>query len=664
MKIRYILLTLTIFLGVALLVAVSVQIRTEILQHQAAQRMVASNAVREHLLLNANALAQERSRTVRLLVSGEADARHREELQEARARVDATQEAAEQEIVERSSDLRDPARSLASLSGVARDLDALRQQADAYLSAAPQDPGSEPVQRWFREATRLIDEVQSFRLTLLQQERPQDPALRAEAVLRTYGGVLSESIARNQAILTWALSRPGEINPAELEAVGRNVGRADLAWELIQSQLTAPLSPSVREAISAAHAKYDTTLSPVQQTLSNALQSQTRPAISAQEWYEIARQGLRSIANMQQELLRSSRDRLDLELAQSRRSVFLWSILLLCGFGAVLASALVVRLRVVRPLEALSSAMLRLAENDLSAPLPRQTRSDEIGEMSDALRVFKANAIRRQRSQQDKQMLHARLKDAYRQLRKDLEAAAVIQTTMLPPPSTLGDVRYCGLFRPSSLVAGDTYNVVRRSDGGIGFFQIDVAGHGAPAALVSVASHQILSQAILTRPDGMRLETLVERINADWPEGLPYFTMVVGEIDVGAQRAAIIQAGHPAPLLLRADGIVEPIGDGGFPVGMISSATYETLEFDFRPGDRLLVYSDGLVEAENREGEQFSEERLRGLVHEHAEGSTGILLDSLDRVLRKWRGSERLDDDLSVLMLERLSERANVDAHL
>jgi serine phosphatase RsbU (regulator of sigma subunit) len=308
--------------------------------------------------------------------------------------------------------------------------------------------------------------------------------------------------------------------------------------------------------------------------------------------------------------------------------------------------------------------MLRLADNDLDTPLPRLTRADEIGEMSDALRVFKANALRRQRTQQEKQMLHGRLKDAYRQLRTDLEAAAVIQTTMLPAASTLGDVGYRGLFRPSSLIAGDTYNVVRRNDGGIGFFQVDVAGHGAPAALVSVACHHTLSQAILTRTQGTRLEEIVAQINEDWPENLPYFTMILGEIDPRAQRATILQAGHPSPLLIRPDGSVASVGDGGFPVGMISTATYEAMELDFGPGDRLLIYSDGVVEAESREGELFSEARLCELVRAHATGSTPLILDTLDDVLRKWRGSETLDDDLSVLMLERLNERTHANALL
>ncbi len=154
------------------------------------------------------------------------------------------------------------------------------------------------------------------------------------------------------------------------------------------------------------------------------------------------------------------------------------------------------------------------------------------------------------------------------------------------------------------------------------------------------------------------------RINREWPEDLPYFTMILGEIDVEDRRLTIVQAGHPSPLLVRQDGSVSLLGDGGFPVGMIRAAGYEALEADFGPGDRLLVYSDGLVEAENAAGEQFSESRLRGLVQDRAKSPTPIILDDLDRALRKWRGSETLSDDLSVLMLERLSERTNGNAHL
>jgi serine phosphatase RsbU (regulator of sigma subunit) len=114
--------------------------------------------------------------------------------------------------------------------------------------------------------------------------------------------------------------------------------------------------------------------------------------------------------------------------------------------------------------------------------------------------------------------------------------------------------------------------------------------------------------------------------------------------------------------VIRSDGAVEVIGDGGFPVGMIPGVSYEKLEFDLGPGDRLFVYSDGLIEAEGQDGEQFSESRLRQLVRETAAEPSSVLLDRIDGVLRKWRGSETLDDDLSVLMLERLPERIPANA--
>jgi serine phosphatase RsbU (regulator of sigma subunit) len=418
----------------------------------------------------------------------------------------------------------------------------------------------------------------------------------------------------------------------------------------------------VRAAISSAHEDYTSTFAPLQQSLLNALLSKVPPGLTPTQWYDITDRSLRDIALVQQELLRSSRERLQAELQRARNSVLQWSGLLLLGVGAVIGSALVVRRRVVQPLEALSQTMLRLADNDLSTPLPRLARADEIGEMNDALRVFKANAIQRERAQNEKQVLHARLRDAYRQLRKDLEAAAVIQGAMLPRSSILGDVSYRGLYRPSSLIAGDTYNVLRRNDGAIGFFQVDVAGHGAAAALVSVACHHTLSQAILTRTQGMRLEEIVAEINDGWPEDLPYFTMILGEIDPRSRQASIVQAGHPPPVVIRSEGLVDMIGEGGFPVGMIPAASYERLDFDFGPGDRLLIYSDGLVEAEDQAGEQFSEARLRRIVRENAMDASAALLDRLDVAVRNWRGSETLDDDLSVLMLERLPERIPANA--
>ncbi|MGF9758419.1 PP2C family protein-serine/threonine phosphatase [Microvirga sp. 0TCS3.31] len=662
MKIRHILLILTAFLGAALLIAVAFQIRDELLGYQTAERMVASNTVRERLLLGTEALANERSHTYVLLIGQRNEASGVAEIREMRRQVDDLLNAAEREITATQASLSNTNNSLKTVSRIRQELGTLRQQADQSLGVVEGARAEQFAPRWFQEATRLVDELQSSRMTILQRERPLDPVLRTEANLRSFGAILSESIARNQALMSRALENSSEIGGLEIDAISQNAGRAALAWELIDGQMTVPLSESVKRGVLRTHENYSSTFAPLQRSLLASLLGKVPPTLGPAEWYELTGRTLSNIALMQRELLHSTRERLEAELSRAQRSVALWSALLLLGAAAVLASILVVRRRVVRPLEGLSQAMLRLADNDLEISLPRLARADEIGEMNDALRVFKANAIQRQRTQNEKQTLHARLRDAYSQLRKDLEAAAVIQRTMLPPSARIDGVEYHGLFRPSSLIAGDTYNVVRRTDGAVGFFQVDVAGHGAAAALVSVACHHALSQAILTRTQGTPLEEIVVQINDEWPEDLPYFTMILGEIDSRSQRASIIQAGHPSPLVIRSDGAVEMIGEGGFPVGMLPAASYERLEFDLGPGDRLFIYSDGLVEAEDQGGEQFSEDRLRALVREAATEPSAVLLDRLDDALRNWRGSETLDDDLSVLMLERSAERMPANA--
>lgn len=237
--------------------------------------------------------------------------------------------------------------------------------------------------------------------------------------------------------------------------------------------------------------------------------------------------------------------------------------------------------------------------------------------------------------------------------RKDLEAAALVQNGLVPKDGVVGNLRHQGLLQSSSFIGGDTFNVVRQADGRLSFFHIDVCGHGAAAALVSVAAHHLISQAAV-RNVALSPEELVQQAAGDWPQDLPFFTMIYGQIDPETGAGSMVQAGHPHPLLIRRDGGITPLGHGGLPIGIDGSAAYDAVPFALGPGDSLLLYSDGIVEAENAAGEVFSEERLNDLVRAHVAAPTASLLDVIEQEVLRWRGGTRLEDDVSALLLERL----------
>jgi serine phosphatase RsbU (regulator of sigma subunit) len=253
----------------------------------------------------------------------------------------------------------------------------------------------------------------------------------------------------------------------------------------------------------------------------------------------------------------------------------------------------------------------------------------------------------------ERQRLHQQTIQSHGILRRDLEAAAMIQTALLPQTMTIGSITCSGLFLPSSVVAGDTYNVLTRTDGKLAFFQLDVSGHGAAAALVSVAAHNALSQAALAHASGKALDEVVDDINRDWPGNLPYFTLIFGELDPLTGQGGFVQAGHPSPLLIGRQGAATLLGGSGFPIGLIATTVHDVVAFTLAAGDRLLMYSDGLVEAEDQSGKAFSVERLCALVEDVKTASSQMLLSAIERELRAWCGSASLLDDVSVLLIER-----------
>lgn len=651
MRIRHILLLLNGYLGVALLGAVVIHLIEERSELIEAERVLAYDEARAHLLGAVEGLTSEAGTVYLRLLEGRGPVARPDPIVLRREEVDRRLARTTRQILAESERFVDPTATLADLERVRVELVAMRLDADRALRVAGGRAAPDAARASFVAAERIGASLRAVRVALLAEVQPSDALVVAESQLRSYLAMLSEAVAENEVLVGGRLLAPWSQPPDE-GTVMRNASRADMVWTLVESFSLPHLSAQTVEALRALRATYRDQFLPLERAATEALGARRPRAIDPGRWFR-AGEAVRSLIDRtQQRSAAAGQQRLRALILEIHRHRGTWTIILLIGLVAVVLTHVVIRRRIIRPIEALEAAMLRLADDDLSVSLPRGRRRDEFAAMNDALRVFKANAIRRDRLQEEHKLLHERLADTYRQLRRDLDAAAAIQTQLLPAPGVVGSYRHAGLFLPSSVIAGDSFQAVETKDGHLAFFQIDVAGHGAPAALGSVVAHQSLTEALLTgHVDGHAV--LVSEIDGSWPEALPYFTLVVGDVSpTGDGR--LIQAGHPAPLVLCRDGLVAAVGEGGVPVGLVPGVTRESVGFRLGAGDRLLVYSDGVTEAAAPDGTLFGAERLVELVRAHASTETSSLLAEIRERLFAWRGGADLADDVSILVIERI----------
>jgi phosphoserine phosphatase RsbU/P len=254
---------------------------------------------------------------------------------------------------------------------------------------------------------------------------------------------------------------------------------------------------------------------------------------------------------------------------------------------------------------------------------------------------------RLQRRNRDLAAAHERTRKAYDQIKADLSAAAELQRRLLPTPDFQGVLRYALSFRPSLDIGGDSLGLVRTKNGRALFFNIDVSGHGVPAALNSFALHSRLARLAPGTPDELiRCATTLNAELAAQP-GDEYMTMVVGLVEADASRAWLLRAGHPMPMLLRGDAEPRFLEQGGYPLGLLPDADFELSEVDLSPGDRILVYSDGVTDG------GLGESGLIDFCARQQLCDIASFLGALEWRLLNLRNGAPPDDDVSMLLLER-----------
>ncbi len=257
------------------------------------------------------------------------------------------------------------------------------------------------------------------------------------------------------------------------------------------------------------------------------------------------------------------------------------------------------------------------------------------------------------------------LSKAHETLHMDLAAAAKLQISLLPRPASVQKVRFDWVFRPTNGVAGDIFNVFPLDTEHIGFYQLDVSGHGIPSAMLSFSLSKILQSgpfqsSILKRATPQHPfykivspNDVAGELNRMYQnDENMFFTMVYGVLNVFSGKLQFIQAGHPNPILTSRNGSSRQIGGTGYPIAALPSAEFDLFEEQLYPGDRLTLCSDGINECLNDRMEQFGIDRLMDCARVGARGELSSVASVYVEKLLEWRGRDEFDDDVSLLVLE------------
>jgi len=252
------------------------------------------------------------------------------------------------------------------------------------------------------------------------------------------------------------------------------------------------------------------------------------------------------------------------------------------------------------------------------------------------------------------QLLRERIEK--QKLEEQMHLARNIQKGLLPeniPPVKGLEIE--ALIRFCLDVAGDYYDVITRSDGRVILAVGDVAGKGMGPALLMA---NLQASLRTTQEMQVSLAESAEKINALIYDNTPselFITFFMISIDAATGRTSYINAGHNPPLLVRGNGRIERLSQGGLLLGVLRNAKYTEGLTDFKIGDTLLMYTDGLSEAMNADEEEFGEDRIISIVSENAEMNLEELLRKIERSVEEFHGSSQYSDDFTLLAVKRTS---------
>ena len=239
-------------------------------------------------------------------------------------------------------------------------------------------------------------------------------------------------------------------------------------------------------------------------------------------------------------------------------------------------------------------------------------------------------------------------------LKGELEVAREIQLAMLPKGTyRAGDIEICGITRPANTVGGDFYDVLPLPDGRIIVTLGDVAGKGSPAALLMALLLAVLRTLV---DEDLPPPALVERLNVQICRHSPssrFITLFYAVYSPSTGIVTYVNAGQNPPMIRRRDGRYERLGSTGVALGMFDHSTFNAVDTMLAPGETLVLYSDGITEAEDPAGRPFEESGLESVVERYAQEEPAEIGVQVLKAVEAHARASRFIDDLTILLLKR-----------
>jgi serine phosphatase RsbU (regulator of sigma subunit) len=297
--------------------------------------------------------------------------------------------------------------------------------------------------------------------------------------------------------------------------------------------------------------------------------------------------------------------------------------------------------RMTQHLASLTNGVRQLAAGDFRARVPVRS-TDEFGilagafnQMAQDLERHEASAVQQER------------------MRRELELSRLIQNEMLPQgPLQSGRAAIAGVSLPAREVGGDFFNYFVLPDGRLALLVGDVSGKGVSAALL-MANIQATLRARL--PHENDLASLADRLDRELDQNTPggvYLTLFLGILDHEGRVLRYVNAGHHPPLVVRADGGIEPLDSTGMPIALYAGHGYTDGHVELAAGDLLFFYTDGLVETEDAAGDMFGADRLERILGQQRGLAMDVVLRHVEEQVAAFRGDAEPFDDATMMALQ------------